>query len=232
MTRSSDRVSVAVVPTPVGDARVSLHRTARRARALLVLGHGAGRGVDTADLQALAARLPGRGVAVALVDQPWVVAGRRVAAPPPQLDRAFLAVVPVVREQLPATVPLVVGGRSAGARVACRTATALGAAAVVALAFPLHPPGRPERSRVDELVGAGLPTLVLQGERDAFGGPDQVTQAVAASRSRTSAAPVEVVAVPWADHSLKVAARAPVDAAQTLELVTRAVASWVLDRAG
>jgi predicted alpha/beta-hydrolase family hydrolase len=115
---------------------------------------------------------------VARVEQPWRVAGRRIATPPRQLDTAWLAVLHRLtagRGRLPG--PLVVGGRSASARVACRTAEAVGAAAVLALSFPLHPPGRPDRSRADEarlVLDAGLPLAVVQGERDAFGGPQEV----------------------------------------------------------
>jgi predicted alpha/beta-hydrolase family hydrolase len=213
--------------TPVGEARVWWHLAAGRQRALVVLGHGAGRGVDTADLLALAGRLPGMGVGVVLVDQPWVVAGRSVAPAPATLDQAFQAVVPLVRERLPEDVPLVVGGRSAGARVACRTAGALGAAGVVALAFPLHPPGRPERTRVAELAGAGVPALVLQGERDAFGGPGELRDALLAA-GRTAAASVEVLDVPWADHSLRVPARAPVTAEATLDALVAQVERWLV----
>jgi uncharacterized protein len=227
MTRSSDP-SAFEVPTPVGEARVWLHPAPDGAHALLVLGHGAGRGVDTPDLQALAAALPGYGTAVALVDQPWVVAGRRVAGPPGQLDRAFLAVVPAVRERLPTRLPLVVGGRSAGARVACRTGATLGAVGLVALAFPLHPPGRPEKSRGEELTGAGVPALVVQGERDAFGGPVEVQRAVA-SAPVADGGPIQVVPVPYADHSLKVAAKAAVTAAEALQRVVAAVEDWLRD---
>ena len=115
----------------------------------LVLGHGAGGGIEARDLVALAKALPERGVTVVRVEQPWRVAGRKVAGPPATLDRAWLAVL----EALAVAGPLVVGGRSAGARVACRTAAQVGAAGCLALAFPLHPPGRPEKSRLDELLG-------------------------------------------------------------------------------
>ena len=156
---------VDTVATPVGDARVDVRPAAGRRRATLVLGHGAGGGIGAADLVALADGLPAKGIAVVRVEQPWVVAGRRVATPPPTLDRAWLAVL----EHLAVTGPLLVGGRSAGARVACRTATAVRASGVLALAFPLHPPGAPEKSRLAELdlpAAAGLPTLVLQGTTD------------------------------------------------------------------
>jgi predicted alpha/beta-hydrolase family hydrolase len=133
-----------------------------------VLGHGAGGGVDAPDL--LAARDAGlaQGLQVVRVEQPWRVSGRRVAEAPPRLDAAWTAVLAA----LPGDAPLVVGGRSAGARVACRTAAEVGAAAVLALAFPLHPPGRPERTRLPELLLPQVPRLVVQGERDAFGVPD------------------------------------------------------------
>lgn len=239
MARSSEAVSAVdgaeprLLQTPLGDARVWLHEPRGRARALLVVGHGAGRGADTADLLALAAELPRSGIAVARLDQPWVLAGRKVASPPAQLDVAWLAAVPLVQALLPSRVPLVVAGRSAGARVACRTAVALDASGVVALAFPLHPPGRPEKSRAAELLRAGAPTLVVQGGRDTFGGASEVRASVAGrtgAGSRT--AEIEVVEVPYADHSFRVAAAAPVSAEQTLGLLVEAVRTWLLPRTG
>ncbi|MCW2570743.1 MAG: uncharacterized protein JWO88_801 [Frankiales bacterium] len=153
------------VETPRGPARVHVDVGER---GLLVLGHGAGGGPDAPDL--LAARDGARevGWTVARVEQPWRVAGRRVAEAAPKLDEAWLAVL----AQLPLAYdgPLVLGGRSSGARVACRTATALGAKAVLALAFPLVPPGR-TTSRADELALPTVPRLVVQGSRDAFGMP-------------------------------------------------------------
>lgn len=134
-----------------------------------MLGHGAGGAVDAPDLLALRDAAWGAGAVVARVTQPYRVAGRRAPAPAGHLDEAWTAVLAVLRSRHPG-VPLLVGGRSSGARVACRTARAVGAVGVVALAFPLHPPGRPERSRADELV-TGLPTLVVNGDRDPFGVP-------------------------------------------------------------
>jgi uncharacterized protein len=184
---------VETIATPVGDARVDVSAAVDR-WATLVLGHGAGGGIGAADLVALAKRLPEQGIEVVRVEQPWVGAGRKVAAPPPTLDRAWLAVL----EHLSIDVPLLVGGRSAGARVACRTANEVGARGVLCLAFPLHPPGRPEKSRLAELdlpAAAGLPTLVLQGTRDSFGGASDIP-----------AAPGRlVVPIEGGDHSLRVA---------------------------
>jgi predicted alpha/beta-hydrolase family hydrolase len=144
--------------------------------ALLALGHGAGGGVDAPDLRAVRSAALAAGLAVARVTQPYRVAGRRAPAPAPHLDEAWTAVLAGLRADPDrpalAGLPLVVGGRSSGARVACRTAAGLGAAGVVALAFPLHPPGRPERSRLDELDGA-VPTLVVNGDRDPFGVPPE-----------------------------------------------------------
>ncbi len=214
-----------LVSTPRGEARVWMHLPTGRARTILLLGHGAGRGADTPDLMALAERLPAAGVAVVRVDQPWVLAGRRVAAPPAHLDEAWLTVVAAVQKTLGHGLPLVVGGRSAGARVSCRTAHDVGAVAVVALAFPLHPPGRPERSRVEELSGCGVRALVVQGSRDPFGRPDEVTRAL---RGATRA-PVEVLALPEADHSFGVPARAAVTAAQTMDALVAAVRRFLLD---
>jgi uncharacterized protein len=138
---------------------------------LLVLTHGAGGGVDSPDL--LAARDAGLrlGAAVARVMQPYRVRGARAPGSPARQDAAWLEIIEALRPGFPG-IPLVQGGRSNGARVACRTARAAGARAVVALAFPLHPPGRPERSRADELRQAGVPVLVVNGDRDPFGVPD------------------------------------------------------------
>src|SRR5690606_11906399 len=139
--------------------------------ALLMLGHGAGGSVDAPDLTAVRQAALAAGVAVARVTQPYRVAGRKTPPPATHLDQAWTAVVDALREEPAlATLPLIVGGRSSGARVACRTAATVGAVGVVALAFPLHPPGRPERSRADELPEA-VPTLVVNGDRDPFGVP-------------------------------------------------------------
>ena len=155
------------VATPHGPARVQLDPVAGP-RALLLLGHGAGGGIGSPDLVAAAGAARDAGLSVGLVEQPYRVAGRRSSPRPPQLDEAWLAVVAELRTG----VPVVVGGRSAGARVACRTAARSGAAAVLCLAFPLRPPGRPAApSRLDELDQAGVPTLVVQGERDPYGIP-------------------------------------------------------------
>lgn len=173
-------MTVLDIPTPVGPARVHLTR-ARRARGVLVLGHGAGPSIGTVDLTATRQALAADGWAVALVEQPWLVAGRRIAARPPVLDAAWVAVVAALRGRGAALArvpgPLLVAGRSAGARVACRTAVAVSADAVLALSFPLHPPGRPGTSRADELlapVKAGLPVGVVQGQRDPFGTPAEL----------------------------------------------------------
>ncbi len=204
-----------LVDTPVGPARVTT-APAERPRATLVLGHGAGGGIEARDLVALAGRLPARGVAVIRVESPWRVAGRKVATPPPTLDTAWRAVLADLDAAGPPG-PVVVGGRSAGARVACRTALEVGAAGCLALAFPLHPPGRPEQSRLPELAGAGVPTLVLQGERDPFGGPGDFPP-----DQRYDVRPV-----PWADHGLRVPAAAPLTQREALDLIVDSVASWL-----
>jgi predicted alpha/beta-hydrolase family hydrolase len=172
------------VQTPHGPARVHLHE-ADDARALLVLGHGAGGGVGAPDLVAATRAALEAGVRVALVEQPYRVAGRRSPAPARQLDAAWLAVVARLRDER----PLITGGRSSGARVACRTAAESGAAGVLCLAFPVHPPGKPEKSRLDELERVDVPVLVVQGERDPFGMPP--------------AAPGREVVVVDGDHGLK-----------------------------
>jgi predicted alpha/beta-hydrolase family hydrolase len=159
------------IATPRGPAEVVIDRPSADQSSLLVLGHGAGGGVDSPDLVAVAHALTEHGVAVARVTQPYRVAGRRAPAPAAHLDEAWIAVLAALRDGVDAGVPLIVGGRSSGARVACRTAMAVSADAVLALAFPLHPPGRPERTRDPELR-TGLPTLVVNGDRDPFGCPE------------------------------------------------------------
>jgi len=174
------RKSVKEIHTPVGMARAHLWRPSHPCGSL-VLGHGAGGSSWSTDLQALTA-LTAQGWLVVLVEQPWRVAGRAVATPPAQLDVAWLAVMEALtsgRGALPR--PLVVGGRSSGARVACRTARAVGADAVLALSFPLHPPGRPEKSRAAEaqmVTAAGTRLAVIQGEKDPFGSPDELRSAL------------------------------------------------------
>jgi predicted alpha/beta-hydrolase family hydrolase len=147
---------------------------AEHASGALVLGHGAGGGIDAPDLLAAAAAANELAFTAALVEQPYRVAGRRNQPAAKQLDAAWLAVIEQLREAELRDVPLVAGGRSAGARVACRTAVQTGAAAVLCLAFPLHPPGRsddPTKSRLVELESVRVPVLVVQGERDPFGMP-------------------------------------------------------------
>ena len=156
--------------TPHGPARAHLHGAAAP-RAALVLGHGAGGGVGAPDLVAVTKAAVAGGVSVALVEQPYRVAGRRSPAPASQLDTAWIAAVEQLREGPLAGLPLITGGRSAGARVACRTAEETEAIAVLCLAFPLHPPGRPEKSRLPELQAVSVPVLIIQGKSDPFGMP-------------------------------------------------------------
>src|SRR6266498_5087640 len=143
------------VETPHGPARVHVHPVDEPG-GTLVLGHGAGGGVAARDLVAATKAAHAARFSVALVEQPYRVAGRKSPAPAAQLDVAWTSVV----EQLDLNgLPLVTGGRSAGARVACRTAAATGASGVLCLAFPVHPPGRPEKTRLAELDGVAVPTL-------------------------------------------------------------------------
>ena len=166
-------MTVVEINTPHGVARAYL-RLAPEPRAALVLGHGAGGGIEAPDLRAATHAAEAEGVAVALVEQPYRVAGRRSPASAPQLDAAWIAVLERLRGGELAGLPLVVGGRSLGARVACRTAEATSAVAVLCLAFPLEPPqraGKPPKSRLPELDAVRVPTLVVQGENDRFGMP-------------------------------------------------------------
>jgi predicted alpha/beta-hydrolase family hydrolase len=207
------------VPTTLGPGRLVVD-AADDPRAVLWLGHGAGGGIGAVDLVALARTLPSAGITVARYEQPWRVAGRRVAARPPSLDVAWLETSPAVTK-LAEGLPVFVGGRSAGARVACRTAGEVGAAAVVCLAFPLHPPGSPEKSRLSELLTPTVPVLVLQGERDTFGNAATLASEVGGRPN------IRVVPVPGADHGMKVAASAPLNARGVADLVTASVATFI-----
>jgi len=192
--------AVLEVETPHGPARVHLH-PADRPRAALVLGHGAGGGVTAPDLVAATEAALSEEISVALVEQPYRVAGRRAPAPAAQLDAAWLAVVERLRSAELAGLPLITGGRSLGARVACRTAGETGAAAVLCLAFPVHPPGRPEKSRLSELESVTVPVLVVQGERDPFGMPPE--------------GPGRTVVHVKGDHSLRADRKAVADAVRS-----------------
>ncbi|MEU1079959.1 alpha/beta family hydrolase [Streptomyces sp. NPDC005908] len=200
------------VETDTGTARITWHRASGRARLVLAVSHGAGGGIEARDLVALAAALPAHGVTVALVEQPWRVAGRKLAPAPKTLDTGWRGIWPALAEP---GLPVISGGRSAGARVACRTATELGAHAVLALSFPLHPPGRPEKSRAPELLGAGVPTLVVQGGNDPFGRPAEFPEG-----------PHELVEVAWADHGFAVPRRADLTQEEALRVITDAVVRW------
>jgi predicted alpha/beta-hydrolase family hydrolase len=179
-------MSVIDIDTPHGPARVDV-RKVRGAAGAFVLGHGAGGGVGARDLQAAAEAAAAERFSVALVEQPYRVAGRRSPAPAAQLDTAWIAVVGALRSGPLKGGPLVTGGRSSGARVACRTAAETRTSAVLCLAFPLHPPGRPEKSRLDELAAVEVPVLVVQGLSDPFGmpppGPNRTVVTVAGNHS-------------------------------------------------
>ncbi|MEW2501570.1 alpha/beta family hydrolase [Amycolatopsis sp. CA-161197] len=189
------------IDTPHGPARAELH-CAKDGAAVLLLGHGAGGGIGAKDLVAVARAAKAAGVHVALVEQPYRVAGRRAPAPAKQLDAAWLAVADELSAHFD-DLPLVFGGRSSGARVACRTASAGQAVAVLCLAFPEHPPGRPEKTRQPELDAVEVPTLVVQGERDPFGRP--------------AAGPHHEVVMVSGDHTLSA----------DLDAVSRAAAEWL-----
>jgi predicted alpha/beta-hydrolase family hydrolase len=204
-------VSEIIIETDAGTARITWHK-AKTARLVLAVSHGAGGGIEARDLQALAHTLPAHGVTVALVEQPWRVAGKKVAPAPKTLDVGWRGIWAAVAKP---GLPVISGGRSAGARVACRTATELGAAAVLALSFPLHPPGKPEKSRADELLGAGVPTLVVQGGNDPFGKPAEFPEGT-----------FELVEVPYGDHGFAVPKRAEIGQDEALEIITGRVVEW------
>ena len=198
-------VTALEIDTPHGPARAHV-RAAEDPKGALVLGHGANGGVKAADLVAVGEVALSAGLSVALVEQPYLVAGRRSPAPARQLDAAWTAVVEHLRETDLSGLSPIVGGRSAGARVACRTASATGAPAVLCLAFPLHAPGRSAaatKTRLPELDGVPVPVLVVQGARDPFGMPPE-------GPNRT------VTTVPG-NHSLKT----------DLDAVSAAVREWL-----
>jgi uncharacterized protein len=171
--RGASQPTALEIETPHGPARAHLH-AAERPVGALVLGHGAGGGVSAPDLVAATGAALSESFSVALVEQPYLVAGRRSPAPAAQLDAAWTAVVERLQGGQLRDLPLVTGGRSAGARVACRTAAETDAIGVLCLAFPLHPPGRasdPSKSRQYELDAVQVPVLVVQGDRDPFGMP-------------------------------------------------------------
>ena len=198
-------MTILELDTPHGPARAHLH-SADEPRAALVLGHGAAGGVEAPDLVAAREAALSEGITVALVEQPYRVAGRRSPARAPQLDAAWIAIVEQLRAGELAGLPLIVGGRSMGARVACRTAEETGAVGVLCLAFPLEPPRRgdkPAQNRLPELDAVTVPTLVVQGERDRFGMPPP--------------GPAREVAKVPGDHNLKA----------DLEAVAAAVRGWL-----
>ncbi|WP_411083208.1 alpha/beta family hydrolase [Streptomyces sp. cmx-18-6] len=216
MSRNESAQHVQAVPTDAGEARITWFpaTTAAGPRLVLAASHGAGGGIEARDLRALAAALPAHGVTVALAEQPWRVAGRKMAPAPKTLDTGWRGLWPALAAP---GLPVVAGGRSAGARVACRTAAALGASAVLALSFPLHPPGRPEKSRAQELLGAGVPTLVVQGGNDPFGRPAEFPPG-----------PYELAEVPYGDHGFAVPKKSGLSEDQAMAVLTDAVTGWLV----
>lgn len=218
------------IETTAGRARARVFPVGRGVpRATLVLGHGAASGIDTWDLELLADRLPAKGVEVVLVEQPWLVAGRKVTDPHAKLDAAFREVVTDLRRSGEGLRRLVVGGRSQGARVACRTAASVKADAVLCLAFPLHRQGKSRPLRSAELIEAAssCPVSVLQGERDGFGSPVEVASAIADGGGRGV-----VVSIPWADHEFDVPGKAPVTVEEVGMVLVEAARLALLSRPG
>jgi predicted alpha/beta-hydrolase family hydrolase len=202
-------VTPLVIETPHGPAHAHVH-PAWHPRALLVLGHGAGGGVGARDLVAARDVALAENVTVALVEQPYRVAGRRTPPRAPTLDADWIAVIEALRPELGGDLPLIVGGRSSGARVACRTAAATGASAVLCLAFPLRPPRKPDKapaeSRLPELEAVTVPMLIVQGTTDPFGMPPP--------------GPQRQIAEVAGDHALRA----------DLAAVASAVGAWLRER--
>ena len=221
---------VAEMETTVGLARAHLYGVPRGVpRATLILGHGAGAGVEAWDLQLLADRLPTLGIDVVLMEQPWRVAGKKVAPAGPRLDAAFTEVVSDLRRSGEGLRQLVIGGRSSGARVACRTATELGADGVLALAFPLHRVGHNTPNRADEIAAAAAtcPVTVLQGQLDRFGTPVEVVTSVMDLQARAL-----VVSVPWCDHAMKLNKKATITQDEVSMVLVETTRRALLHRVG
>ena len=200
-----------IVATPQGEGRLVTDR-ARSPIATIMLGHGAGGGIDSRDLEALARHLPRHGITVVRFEQPWRRAGRMIATPPATQDAALRAAADAMRVR----TPLVLGGRSAGARSGAPAARSRGAAGGRARAVPQHPPRRPAESRVGELTGVRLPTLVIQGENDTMGRPEEFPTGT------------DLCVVPGADHGLKVPVRGAVSQDEALGIVVEATLEWVV----
>jgi predicted alpha/beta-hydrolase family hydrolase len=201
-------VSEEFVPTPVGRARINWYPARGSLRAVALLGHGSATGIESADLQALADALPPRGITVGLVTQPYRLEANPGAAGEASLDLAWTAVWPAAAG---AGVPVIAGGRSAGSQVACRTASELGAHAVLALAYPLLGPGSPR-----ELLATGRPALVVQGGSDPFGRPGQFPPLPPE---------IELVEIPSANHTFGTGVGIPRSAA--MPRITTAVTEWI-----
>lgn len=225
--------------TPVGTARL-YHAQALAPQALLLLGHGAGGGVDAPELAGLAHRLPSRAITVVRFEQPWAVAGRRVVAPAAQLDAAWRTALVALADEHPG-VPLFAGGRSNGARVACRSFLPVGhvpaqagsvggvpaQAGLVLSAFPLHPPGRPGTSRIAELSPVAGDALLVQTEGDPFGGADEVLAALA----RQGSAPARLLRLPGSGHGPQARSRAArEELPDVLDTIAAAVADFIEER--
>ncbi|HEX7212318.1 MAG TPA: alpha/beta family hydrolase [Propionibacteriaceae bacterium] len=217
--------TIVPVDTPHGKGRFFVD-LADRPIAILVLGHGAGGGVGAADLELLARSLPPLGITVARFEQPWRTAGRKVGAPPPRLDEAWIAALGWLVEQKWAQKPLVAGGRSAGARVACRTASNTNAAAILCLAFPLHLPGQPEKSRLTELLTPIQPRLVVQGSKDSFGTAEELRAAIG------KVAGITLVGLPGVGHSYRIAKSSAVEAATLHATLVTEVSRFIATTVG
>jgi len=216
-----------IVPldTPQGQARFFVD-LADRPISILVLGHGAGGGVGAADLELLARRLPPLGITVARFEQPWRTAGRKVGAPPPRLDEAWITALGWLQEQQWAEQPLVAGGRSAGARVACRTASDTNAAGILCLAFPLHLPGQPEKSRLAELLTPTQPRQVVQGSNDSFGTAEELRAAIG------KVAGITLVELPGVGHSYRIAKSSAVEPATLHATLVTEVSRFIATTVG
>jgi uncharacterized protein len=217
--------TVTAVDTPQGPGKLYVD-PAEQPSSLLVLGHGAGGGVAAADLELLAKSLPAFGTTVVRFEQPWRTAGRTAGASPPKLDEAWRAALGWLAEQEWAQYPLLTGGRSAGARVACRTASDTNPVAMVCLAFPLHLPGRPEKSRVAELLAPTAPRLILQGTKDSFGTPGEIRTAIGTAEG------IKLVELPGADHGYRIGKASDFTAADLRVTVVTEVSRFIAAVAG
>lgn len=196
-----------------------------RALATLILAHGAGAPQSSTFMVAFAEALARRGCHAVTFNFPYTEQGRRMPDRAPTLEACFRDVIAAIRARPDlAAGPLVIGGKSMGGRMASHLAAqgVADLAGVVALGYPLHPPGRPEQLRAEHLARIRQPFLIVQGARDAFGTPEELRPALASLGATATLNVVE-----GGDHSFKVPKRGPITQEEVFERVQDEIARWI-----